>query len=495
MSRQASRSPAGDTLLGAPPPKDMLLLAMAGLIFVAIASFIWSLWVPRAFFATFGIAALIVVLIPLARRPTSYDTISLWTFTCVGIFISATLRGVYVAAGRPDEAALQDLYFRGEPDSFFMGASFLVLATLLIMAVTYTRTIVLMSTKPPVEALANYRFNPLSLRLFVGIFALLGLVTFYRFAQETGGLDLLRPSMKRAASPGLNVPEDWQTYGYLRQGEGLSAISFFALLAYYARERLPMLPWRLPLLSLLFLNAALMPFYTSSRAGAMWLILSSVAVLYYAGKRIRPHHIIVGAVLALFVFFIMSFLRSAEVSGLDELEGSSPANMLDSLVLTRNMIDPFVTAHVINNVPDKLEWKNGETLYGWLLTPIPRELWPGKPRINIGPEVGVIVYGSTGSGVPPGLPGEMYWNLAYPGVLLGALLLGLALAYLHVKFCPRDTKNMALILIYCGALVQLGPSVLGTAVGQAVFRTSLLTAQALMFLWCVSSQRTWIKRR
>lgn len=492
MTRPAEGTRAVDDALfhKADRLKKMLLPLIAVLLLAAALSLVGSAWSPRFIFVAVGMAALATVLVPLATAPDASHFVSSWSFVAVSVLVGVTLRSIFVAASRPDEAVIQLLYLRGQPVAFFLSAAALLLVALIVMAIGYS--VLGVRFNGARERLIRYRVNPRALGILVGAFALIGFAAFARFVMETGGLDLVTPSAKRGNVAGLAGTDDLQTLGYLRFGAGMAAVAFYAQLSYWASQGLSLWPWRLPVLVGLFLNASLLPFYASSRSDLLWLLLAAGAILYHAGLRPRLPYLLLGMSLLPVLFFVVTFMRAEQTGDLAAVrEAATPAALLDSTVANRNLADPFKTAHVMNNVGSVLEWKNGKSLYTWLVAPIPRELWAEKPAIAIGGELGVLVYGNRRAGVPPGLVGEMYWNLHLPGVLLGSLLFGIGLRYLHDNFAPRSSGHFALILIYCGAMIEVGVSLLGTAVGQAMFGMIADIATITVLLWFSSSRRGW----
>ena len=96
--------------------------------------------------------------------------------------------------------------------------------------------------------------------------------------------------------------------------------------------------------------------------------------------------------------------------------GIADQNVLESIVLNRNQIELPKTAHIINAVPETLDFQYGKTLTRWLAAPIPREVWPDKPVIHPGPIIGNRIYGQRVAGVPPGLIAELWWNFGWFGI-------------------------------------------------------------------------------
>jgi len=107
-------------------------------------------------------------------------------------------------------------------------------------------------------------------------------------------------------------------------------------------------------------------------------------------------------------------------------------------------------------VPDQIDLLYGQTYITLLTTPIPRALWPTKPRA-IGALSGETFY-NTNAGVPIGSVGEAYWNFHIPGVIIVFGLFGMFQKWLMLFF-SRYRQQPVLILFYLYTLYYLEPSV------------------------------------
>lgn len=487
--------------------KRAATLIIAALLAIAILAFAASYWRPNTLFLSVGSAALAIVLWPLRRMNHPDELVSPWMFIIGIVTVGLFGRGLYVAIGRPNAADLDALYLRGQDIGFFLYPSMLLLIGLIFLNLGFfhTRKLSLVTHQRRLrESLLPSRINDffarfaaLDARRVHAVVALLALVSFFAFIQyvlNTGGLESDDISAKRAISPGLDVPEEFRGHHYLRFVADLGGIAYLTLLAYYCVNRYRLLHYRSLGLLALFLNASLLPFYASSRSAVLSLIVLTPAVLYYAGYRIRKRHLLVGLLAVLLVMQVMTALRQQPRTA-DEgtLFTTSPTHLVDTMVMNRNLLDVFKTAHVIRNVPEALGFAYGETIYKWALGVIPRELWAGKPSLSAGSEVGILVYGTRRSGIPPGFVAELYWNFHVPGIIMGSFLIGLGLRMVHERFCPRRTRNIGLILLYCYALMRSGMLV-GSAVGQGLFNAVLgvvAVSVVLILLTLGRPRRAW----
>lgn len=75
-------------------------------------------------------------------------------------------------------------------------------------------------------------------------------------------------------------------------------------------------------------------------------------------------------------------------------------------------------------VPDDVGWLDGRSLRDVPASFLPRQLWPDKP-LPVDFELSQTLYGpSARAGTPFTVAGELYWNFALPGLVLGMALLG-----------------------------------------------------------------------
>ncbi len=169
-------------------------------------------------------------------------------------------------------------------------------------------------------------------------------------------------------------------------------------------------------------------------------------------------------VVALTIFQIMSTLR-----GVKDVENQevniSITKALEPAILTTNMIDVSKTAHIINAIPEKIDYQYGASLTTILIAWIPRELWPDKPVTNVDNTIGMKVFGAStfgSGGVPPGLIAELYWNFWIPGVLIGCFLIGFLLKVIN-QTIVCNIANQNVVIIYVVNFMFIGLSFVGSS--------------------------------
>lgn len=242
--------------------------------------------------------------------------------------------------------------------------------------------------------------------------------------------------------------------GYFQWGAELYQIAFLILLARYLETRIPLISLKSFGLLLLGLLSILIPFLMSSRSQLIYVILYALVVIHYSTGGLRMHAVILVASICVVIVGGMGIIRYVQQHNLSQNGYSEYANIEDlyeSSVGNRHFLAPAKTSHVIDGVPRELNYQLGRTFVLWLIAPIPRRIWPGKPVVRIGGVLGPALFGDPiTSGTPPGFVGELYFNFGWPGIPLGMFVLGAFLRLLRNSFVHLviDSKSARLIYIY-----------------------------------------------
>ena len=264
--------------------------------------------------------------------------------------------------------------------------------------------------------------------------------------------------------------------GELRLLATLSQYALWIQVGYYAvtRERIRVVSPQAARLALLFLNAALLPVYSSARSDLVYAIVGALLVQFCLNRgSIRAKPLVIGAILVVLLTSTLTIFRS-------QGQTVSPTQIrtaaLDSFVLTRTFADIPSTGNIVNAVPRSLPYAKGRTILVWASAPIPRSLWPDKPLISAGPTLGIVVYGTTRSGVPPGMIAESYWNFGLFGVVVLPGLCGVALRLLADRWSVLARSSISAALLLVGAGIPAGTTLVTNSIGAAAFQTLLALA-------------------
>jgi len=471
----------GNLLTTSPFVLPAALVAIMGLLLT-----LGTLFAPNLLFLCVGCWALFVMLLPMAVF-RHYDFFSPWTLTAIAIFIGSFLRSIYITAGAPDEVTIDELYLLGEQPEYFIWPAVLLICGLFFLALGYTT-----GQKRSKYSCNRRKRNHDYLYPVAIITLLVSLICTWQYIKLTGGLESESLSSKRTTIADIDLAgADHHTYGVLRVVASVSIFAHLLVLGDALRLRKSGCTWKLILAIALFGTACILPFYASSRGLIALYACLSAAMLYYSGRS-HSFSFFRIACLGVFVILIVHFMTISRLSRSDDSawsKGTSLLGIATSTVVNRSYPGICTTAHIVRAIPDTLEFKYGKTIWIWLIAPIPREIWSGKPLIHIGPEIGTKVYGTRVSGVPPGFIAEMYWNFHLPGVVIGCFLLGRGLRYVQNRYMPTRGGDPFVAALYVAGPMQLGYQVLGHSLGYGLLQTCISWSMMGGLIWLTSASR------
>lgn len=319
----------------------------------------------------------------------------------------------------------------------------------------------------------------------------LSLVSLMSFVSQLGGFDPTNVSGKRGVLTGLDIDQNYQSFYHLRILNDFGMLAALVVLAYYAFSSKRLTPMRVALVGALFVNGTLLSLWASSRKSVLFPATSALVIWLLAGRAVKIRTLLIVALSGLLIFQAMSFARKAR----DESFGDVVAvavdlrHSLDPIVVNRGFLSLTTSAHVIDAIPDRLEYAYGETLAVPLLAPVPRFLWKDKPVVNAGPRVGALVFNQeNGAGNPPGMIAELYWNFSFIGVVLGGLGIGFLSRRLYETMRPyAGRRNMA--VLYAVAVLPLPYTILTGEITKSVTAMVIDMVQVVIVLALISSAR------
>ena len=457
---------------------------------------------PGQIFLATGLWAVVLVLLPWVFDPRP-SLFSIWSFAALTIGIGISLRGASLTLGFPDADRLDQLYFLGQPPSFFFGAAAWLLVGLGALVLGYT---LVRSPSRPDTLLARFPLPETGrlLAICLGILALSALATVL-YLQRTGGFDSGLWSAKRTVIPDLELAgSGYQSHGGLRFLASLALYGhLLALAAALTPGRRFADSWRpvfLGLAMILLGVACVVPFYASLRTPVAMSLLMPVALVFLSGHRLRFPLLGAGIAAALIAVAVMTSLRPSN----PHRDGEATPGIVrafEAAVINRNQVELPKTAHILAALEsEELPRAHGKTIARWLLAPIPRSLWSDKPVIPPGPEIGRTVYGQRVAGVPPSLVAELAWNFGRVGMIVGAFFVGMGLRWIDHCFRPvrpsaNGNEEKQVRYLFAAALYVAGPmtiafEVVGGSIGSGIFRAILQTAVMAGLLWLGSRTRT-----
>lgn len=460
-------------------------VARSIVLLVGIMAAIFSVWTcvdMQMLHAAVGLVALLVVLSPFLVLRT-YDLFSPWSFVVLAIGVLATPQAVCTSFDFPDADTVDRMMLVGQGPSYFIYPASIYLLALVCMAVGYFG-LVREGVKPGL--VISRGMHARNAIVVLGVAFLLSIVSTVLFVRATGGFESDKISSKRTTIETLDVAgSDTRQYGHFRQLSKLSAAAFLVLYSFVlCREERNSIVVKAALV-FAFLAAIALPFYSSSRSQVMWVIIGGLGVNYYLAKGdfLLKCGVVVGVGLVLFL--VMSVLRSADSD--DVFASVSFSSSFEKLVLNRNGPGLSKTSHIINNIPDPLEFQYGQTFTNWLFAPIPRAIYPDKPLVTMGPIIGTEIYGHRVAGVPPGFIAELYWNFYIPGVVFGMLFMGVVLKRLHLLFRNMQIQRELVVPVYLFAVAPVAFAVLGNSLGYGTMMRFVDFVTVAILIYCCST--------
>lgn len=384
--------------------------------------------------------------------------------------IGMLVRSYYMAFSEKGEVG--KVFTLGRDFSEFLLPSFYVLLGILVLSLGFYLAYHFQWNRFPAWLIGRgvktdwneNRARPL-IFLFLGI-SLLGLVLFISsMGIKNVLLELTQSSEKRF----IEVEGEGYKYaalGYYRWMVSLAQISLYLSLIIYLNKTNNSKRYLLWLL----LSAAVslfFPFFTSSRS-SIGLILFTIMIILSVYRKINVGLILTTGLASVLLFNYMTQLRYSRWADASDLESK---NLFELFVFNRNLADISKTAHIINGVPEDLEYKYGTSLLSVFVSPIPRTLWPEKPVLYLGKEIGKKIYrvgDRVNTGIPPGLIAELYLNFGLLGILSGMALFGIFLGGLYSAMKHYPVANDGHILLYAILVVFSAIVILGSSFSQGI---------------------------
>ena len=430
---------------------------------VAVAAAVFSAWAcadMQMLHAAVGTIALLIVLSPFLILRT-YDLFSPWSFVIIAIAVLATPQAICTSFDFPDRDTVSRMMLLGQEPSYFIYPSCIFLLALGCLTIGYFG-LVKDEVKPGV--VVSRAMHSRNTIIVLGAVIMLSAFSTVLFVRVTGGFESEKISSKRTTIETLDVAgSETKQYGHIRQLSKLSAAAFLVMYSFVlCREDRSSLFSKAALI-FAFLAAIALPFYASSRSQVLWVVIGALGVNYYLAKGNFWFKCGMVAASGLLLFLVMSVLRNTDTD--EALESVTLVSSFEKVILNRNGPGLSKTSHIINHIPDTLDYQYGKTFANWLLAPVPRAIYADKPMITTGPIIGTEIYNTRVSGVPPGFIAELYWNFYIPGVIFGMLFMGVLLKRLHLLFRNMQGQREIVVPVYLFAVIPIAFTVLGNSLG------------------------------
>jgi hypothetical protein len=269
---------------------------------------------------------------------------------------------------------------------------------------------------------------------------------------------------------------------YVWYGLKLVVPAALCLFALALRERTR----RIVLASALLIAASLLVTVPVGSRIFLLPLLGGIFVFFYVNRRTRPSLVllIVLAIAALMTSYVLALLRDTRYRH-DALPIVAtlvhrPYEMFHPILEGNDGEMAPVLAGALTVVPERLHHRYGGAVFGDLLTrPIPRGVWPGKPK-PAGIEIVAAVWPSIKNFNPAISPLLfLYWDFGIAGVVAGMALFGIGCRTLYEWFL-RHRDSFAAQLIFAVALWFVVPGVRNDPVDTIVFASFVVLPLVLL---------------
>jgi hypothetical protein len=440
-----------------------LFVCIAAAVFFALVV-AYDLGWAKGLLCLTATAALLVTALPLVLGRGRDLGEPIWLVVLL-VAVGVTAKSFYIVFGPADRVRF--LLLRKEPE-VLLPAVLIVSVALLCLVLGYLAG----NVRWRIPGAEQLRHGEVDLRRFVGVVGVLTVAGVYAFVVFTLRFEVNLDSLAALSSKRLVLFKESRSFlvhGYLRWGALLLETAFYLVFCRWAASGRRLRSGAGLVVVIFGLAAAAFPFFVSSRQGVMFLIIRVALIWLYLRGEPTPRKAFAVAAVSLALFgSMLAFRRGAADLGGIQRE-ASVQGLLEATVGGRHFLDLTKTAHILEAVPRAVDYQYGRTLVTWLVAPIPRTLWPDKPRIGAGGDLTGIFGTVWTSGVPPGIVGELHLNFGLPGVLVGMLAVGLLLRSLYATFQPHFPEP-AFVLIYTLLSTRLGLGMLSASVSGSAIR-------------------------
>lgn len=428
-----------------------------------------------------GACTLMVLSLPVHLRK-NYDILEPLSLVIFITMIGVTLKIPYATFG--DTPFIREFVLLGRQPAFLLHAALVVLvgSTFLTMGYISPRRRIDISRLP---ILKQTNWSRKRLALVLALCGAISIGSIFLYAQAMGIHfdDLSSISAKRFYYIESAVT-GYGSLGYTRWGASLAELAFYVLLAWQCSRRSAR-AWSLSGVSLIVLAllAMTLPVLSNTRQSAVLPLFSAFVIAYYLKGIVRVRTVFATFGSGLIVVMLLTAFRVQkvdEVTRFLRLEA-----VVETILGSRHFAAIDRTAHILDGVPERLDYRHGTTLFNWALMPVPRSMWPAKPFLGIGKEIARDIFRyESRAGVPPGIICELVINFGLLGVPFGMFVVGYFLRSLYLSFRPHRGNRNAIIL-YAAVLYSATFTLLNNEVSQAavgVFLRALPLIAILSFL-------------
>ncbi len=279
------------------------------------------------------------------------------------------------------------------------------------------------------------------------------------FIYQSGGLSALQELLRGRTA--TNAEFFRASNQYISQGVFLlipAALLFMAV-------RAPEQEGRVKLLAIACIVAVIVVSFPLGTRRWLIAMVGSAFALFFVQRDSRPA-VLPLLLVALVALGGVTFYRQARVAEVRENVGitsvaieslSNPGASLRSIVLGHDSIPSLAFAVELTAVPQSVRYQAGAgTIADLAFSPIPRDLWPGKPLSAVD-RLRTRLWGGPCDASPGGLcldftmVGDFYLDFGVPGVIGGMFLFGLGSRSVY-SYYRANQANRSVQLVYAATL-------------------------------------------
>ena len=213
------------------------------------------------------------------------------------------------------------------------------------------------------------------------------------------------------------------SFSALRSLYGFTMVAFFVYFSQFVSLTRP--PATLLKLCLVSVAVLIIVLSSGSRIAILAIAMQLFCVYMLLGGRVNSKlisSVAIGFVAMALLFYLLTALRASTSSDLVSTDVGLGI-VLEHIVYSSYFLDINMPAILIDRATSDDMYFGASYLY-WAFGWIPRELWPDKPAVSIGPDIKAMILGfrvGLGGWNPTG-PGEAYMNFGWAGPVVGFAL-------------------------------------------------------------------------
>ncbi len=431
------------------------LVVLASAVLLAAGLDLWG-------FAMVGVLCALITHVAFLRP--GVRVVSLWGALSFVVTVGAGARGLIIALDYPGRAANNAMFLRGHSFASLVPEAVFTVVGVLAVTYGYLRGRAGESDGParldrrwlmPVG-----RMSDKVMGFTVAGYAVVALAATVAYYIAVGGTDATIGE-RRSTYTG---EADYVSNGPTAYVAHAGVVALLLYLAWRLQNDRRLRPVELGVAALLAVNAFGINWVTTTRSDLVYVTLGLLLVLQLIRGRLSLR---LALALGLAVIVGIGGLTALRGGGASEGgSGLSIAFGVKSSLLNRNGFDLGKTLLVTDAVPAKLPYEYGQTIVTYVVAPIPRAVWPGKPVVSPGPTIGKKIYNLGRTGVPPGMLAELSWNFGQTLAVVLSLVAGFGLGRLERWALKIRADTLVLVLCYALTLLPVGKELMGVAVGQ-----------------------------